>query len=473
MNFLEAPICVVSFNRPEYLAQTLTAMIAAADHAGMRGPVLLFQDGAVNPFSKQRKATDESIEASRKVFRTIVPRGVIFDTEENLGIANNIYRAEQWAFRKMEYPVAVFMEDDMVVSLNYFNILAKIYELTFGQPRIGMFAAYGCNGKLTIAEQFRCRNQLGRMQHNWAFALTRAAWLEREKYIRGYMDILSTCDYRDRPLGRIAAWYARMGWPPMPTNQDIAKTVAMNTLGISRLSTFVACGRYIGEVGQHFTPQFFAESGFASVAMFEESYPNESIAPETPPDHELDRLWRRERDYLLSTRLNAQKLLEDDELVWIGRALESVGAFGEHSRSAGGIVNSVGGLYPDGWFRPTMAFGFNADSAVRRISIECMMAPHLPEGTRISYTLNGLPVATADARAGEKFVVDIDVPSSLDGIEKLLRGHCSVTLDPSSVGFNGDLRPLSSLLHGIVVTDSAGGETNIDLATLMAATKRN
>jgi hypothetical protein len=470
MNFLEAPICVVSFNRPEYLAQTLTAMIAAADHAGMRGPVLLFQDGAFNPFSKQRKATDESIEASRKVFRTIVPRGVIFDSEENMGIANNIYRAEQWAFQKMEYPVAVFMEDDMVVSLNYFNIMAKIYELTFGQPRIGMFAAYGCSSN--IREQFRCRNQLGRMQHNWAFALTRAAWLEREKYIRGYMDILSTCDYRDRPLGRISAWYARMGWPPMPTNQDIAKTIAMNTLGISRLCTFVACGRYIGEIGQHFTPQFFAESGFASVPMFEEFHPNEPIAPETPPDHELDRLWRREREYLLSTRLNAQKLLEDDELVWIGRALQSVGAFGDHSRSAGGIVNSVGGLYPDGWFRPTMAFGFNADSAVRRISIECMMAPHLPEGTRISYTLNGLPVATADARAGEKFVVDIDVPSSLDGIEKLLRGHCSVTLDPSSVGFNGDLRPLSSLLHGIIVTDHAGAETRIDLATLIAAANR-
>ena len=472
MNFLEAPICVVSFNRPEYLAKTLTAMIAAADHAGMRGPVLLFQDGAVNPFSKQRKASDESIEASRRVFRTIIPRGVIFDSEENLGIANNIYRAEKWAFQKMEYPVAVFMEDDMVVSINYFNILAKIYELASSQPRIGMFSAYGFDGKLSSERQFKHRNRLGGMHHNWAFALTRAAWLELEKYISGYMEILSTCDYRDRPLGRIAAWYARMGWPPMPTNQDIAKSIAMNTLGLNRVTTGAVCGRYIGVNGQHFAPQLFADSGFANVTMFEECYPEESITPEQPTEQELDRLWREERDYLLSVRLNAEAFLEDDELVWIGRALESVGAFGAKTFKTAGMVNSVGGLYSDGWFRPTMALGFTADAALRRIRMECVLAPHLPAGATISYTLNGLPVARTDARPGDKFVIDIDVPTYLDGIDKLLRGHCSVTLDPASVGFHDDLRPLSSLLHGILIKDDAGRETSIDLATLMAATNR-
>jgi hypothetical protein len=446
-------------------------MVVAADHAGMCGPILLFQDAAVNLLSKQRKASDDDIDASKRAFRTIVPRGVVLEAETNLGIARNIYRAEQWVFRNMEYPVGIFMEDDMIVSKNYFNLLADLYDISLRQPRIGMFSAYGYDGRLSATSQYAQRSKVGRMHHNWAFALTRSAWLQREVYTRGYMDIVEKYDYRDRPLGKIAAWYARMGWPPLATNQDLAKAVAFNTLGLNRITTAVICGRYIGEIGQHYTPETFAELGFANVAMFEDHYPDATVRLEDPTEQQLDELNRLEREGILQKRLKAEAFVTDDEMIWLGRALEAVGGFGAATRRGDGIVRSLGGCHNDGWFLPTMMIGFAAETALRRIRLDCVLGRHLPEGTTITYSLNNRPVAVASHHPGERFSVDIEVPRQFDGIEKLIQGHCSVTLDPCTAGYNADRRALSALLLRIVLTEASGEETVVVPADLLASTK--
>jgi hypothetical protein len=461
MEFRRLPICVFSFNREAYLRRTLESVRGAIAVAGMVGPVVLFQDGVHNPFSRQDKTSPEAVAACIAAFREIVPHGVVFTASQNLGVGKNIYRGERWAFADNDYPAALFFEDDMVVSPRYFLVMEQLYALARKTPRIAMFAAYGADGRAPVARQFANRAKIGAMHHNWAFGLTREAWLQRETLTAGYMALLENCDYRDRPLDRIAAWYGALGWPPLPTSQDIAKSVALNTLGLARVASVAICARNIGEVGQHYTPAEYQRLGFANVAMLESEHPDEAWSFAPVGDEDLDAIVAEQRQAALQVRLHADAFMGSTGLVDALRIMRAVD--GETLLRGGGnrYVTSASGLYPDRWCFPHATIVFAARAALRGVEIEAIAAQHLPSGTSILFTLNGQLVADMPVRAGQAFSVVVPMPRHLDGLEKNLVATCSVNVDPYSVGFNQDRRPLSFLLLRITLLERDGTQTAI------------
>jgi len=461
MEFRRLPILVFSFNREAYLRRTLESLRDAIAVAGMAGPVVLFQDGVHNPHSRQDKAEPVVVAACIAAFREAIPHGVVFASAVNIGIGKNIYRGERWVFEENDYPAALFFEDDMVLSPRYFLVMEQLYALAQAQPRIGMFAAYGSDGRSTVAHQFERRHKIGAMHHNWAFGLTRAAWLQRETLTCDYMALLENCDYRDRPLDRIAAWYGRLGWPPLPTSQDIAKTVALNTLGLARISSVAICARNIGEVGQHYTPGEFQRLGFANVTMLESAYPDEAWTFDPVDEARIDAIVADQRRETLKVRLGADAFLGSTALIEALRVMRAVGGEALLRGGSNRYVTSASGLYPDRWCFPVATFAFAERAALRGVEIEAIAAQHLPPGATLAFALNGQEVTEVPLIAGRTFAVVVPMERHLDGLEKRLVARCSVNLDPYSVGFNQDRRPLSFLLLRLTLLERDGTQTVI------------
>jgi hypothetical protein len=461
MEFQRLPICVFSFNRVEYLRATLDSLRHAIGVGGMVGPVVLFQDGLHNVFSRQDKTTPEVIEACKQVFLDLTPHGVVFEAEQNLGIARNIYRGEMWAFDTMRYPAALFFEDDMVVSPRYFRVMAKLFALALAQPRIAMFSAYGSDGLASVARQFEHRAHVGPMHHNWAFGLTRDGWLRRETLTREYMALLAACDYRDRPHDRIAGWYARLGWPPLPTSQDIAKSVALNTLGLARIASVAICARNIGEIGQHYTPDEFRRMKFADVAMLESEHPDAEWEFDRVSEDAVDAIVTEQRREAQRVRLNRDAFLGSNALLDALRVAHSIGGEALLRPGAGRCISSVSGLYPDRWCYPSATVAFAAAVALRGVEVEAIAAQHLPPGATLTFTLNGRPALTVPLEAGRDVSAVVPMPRHLDGLEKLLTMQCSVVVDPYSLGFNQDRRALSVLLLRLTLLERDGTQTVI------------
>jgi hypothetical protein len=472
MDFRRLPICVFSFDRVAYLRRTLDSLCEAMTVAGMAGPVVLFQDGAYNPHSGQNKTTPEAVAACIAAFRDTVPHGVVFAAAENLGIGRNIHRAERWAFEDCGYPAALFFEDDMTVSPRYFLVMEQLHALTLAQPRIAMFAAYGCDGLADIARQFEQRTKVGAMHHNWAFGMTRAAWLQRETLTRDYMALLDGCDYRDRPLDQIAAWYGALGWPPLPTSQDMAKSVALNTLGLARVASVAICARNMGEVGQHYTPAEFERLGFANVALLESAHPEAAWSFDPLDEAGVDAIVLEQRRSALQARLGAEAFASCPGLIEALRILHAVGGEALLRGGRNRYVTHVSGMYDDRWCLPRATLGFAAAVSLRGVEVEGIAAQHLPPGASIGFALNGQHVVDAPLRAGQPFSIVVPMPRCLDGLEKRLVATCSVNLDPYSAGYNQDRRPLSFLLVRITLLERDGTQTAMPGEALVEGASR-
>ena len=462
MEFQRLPVCIFSFNRPDYLRATLEALRVALDAGGMIGPVALFQDGAWNPHSRQTMATPQAIAACIAQFQRLLPHGQVIESSVNLGIAENIARGEAWAFEGARYPAALFFEDDMVVAPGYFRAMAGLYALAQAQPRIAMFAAYGADGRASAAEQFAARRHAGPMHHNWAFGLTRTAWVQREALTRDYMDILSGHDYRDRPLDRIAAWYGRMGWPPLPTTQDIAKSAALNTLGLARIASVAACARYIGATGTHYNPDEFARLGFADVVLIEDTHPDLDWQFDVLDDAAIDAIVARQRADMLAVRLGADSFIGSTALIEALRVIRHLGPDALLPPQAAAPLTSAAGFYPDCWSHPHSSLVLSAAADLREVALEAIAAQHLPSGTRLDLLLNGQPAGSVQLDPGETFSVTLLLPRSLDGLEKVITARCSVNTDPFTAGFNADRRPLGFLLLRLTLLARDGGRTVLE-----------
>jgi GT2 family glycosyltransferase len=133
-------IAVLSYDRPHYLTQVLDSL---APQLSELDQVYLFQDGAWNPHSGITKTDPEFIEECCMQFSRIIPQGKIFRSEVNLGIAGNYRRADEFLFVDKEAPYALFLEDDLVLSVHYLKIIDRLLKLAESHPSIGYVSAYG------------------------------------------------------------------------------------------------------------------------------------------------------------------------------------------------------------------------------------------------------------------------------------------------------------------------------------------
>jgi hypothetical protein len=272
---MKAPIAVMSFNRPDYLAQVLESVLAQGPGALDGREIHLFQDGAVNAYSGLRYAADTDIEGSIATFRRIFPNGVVHHAPRNIGICENFYRAENYVFRDRGFECCYFLEDDLILSPCYLDMMDILRGFAESSSRVAYFAAYGDHYSAP-EEQAQRRREIVQLDHHWAFGLLRRHWLKIREQTTEYHNMLLGVDYSRRVHRPIYALYDKFGAAPAGTSQDAAKAFACDRLGLVRIRTFATFARYIGSRGAHMTPEQFARMGFANTVLVEQ------------PIHDLD-----------------------------------------------------------------------------------------------------------------------------------------------------------------------------------------
>jgi len=273
------PIAILSFDRPAYLSKVLSSLKPQLA-PGQR--VILFQDGAWNPWSNRWKADEAAIAECVDLFRTWFPDQEVQVAPSNLGIALNYERAETRIFEQLGAPEALFLEDDMWLSPNYLAVIARLLDFARTDDRIAYVSAYG-NLFDGIDRQNADRSGLLPMHENWGAALTRAAWLAERPFRRTYLSLLSDCDYSRRDHAAIRDFYRQRGWKVTVTSQDAARWVAALERGAVRITTQTCHARYIGMTGEHFTAEQYEKVGFHMTTPWIGRAPS----PDRPTDDQI------------------------------------------------------------------------------------------------------------------------------------------------------------------------------------------
>jgi hypothetical protein len=466
------PILIVSYNRPHYLRQLVASLGPALDRPAQRGrPVVLFQDSAHSSYFGRDKTDPALIEECRAVFRDAFPTAPIVDADANLGIAANIDRAERWAFVDHDWPAAVVFEDDLVVAPRYFDAMDALLALADADERIGMVAAYGSNAVASIAGQGAGRRRLGRMHHNWGYGITRRHWLERDRLVRPYLDAIRPYDYMDRPYAPVLDFYRRHGLPALASNQDLFKNLATMLLGRARLASVTVNARYIGDHGEHFTPEMYASIGFDRTNVFD--YGEEPIGFDPPGEAELADILQAERRELMKKRVDAAFQVSQ------GIHVDPLRADNPHLAAVverGGVrFHCPGGFYHDGWAKAHVRIPFAADAPVTSVRVRGRV---FPQGFKLwqpfRLTVEGPGVKRTHAiLAAPEFDVQAPLTGDAEGGIHLVEVRTRPVQSPHGLGLGPERRALSWHLGSIEVTTAAGTAQFLaaDLPGLVRATE--
>lgn len=269
MTLSNLPIAIISFNRPSYLAQMLDTLKTQHNGNLENRVIALFQDGAWSHSLQRFKADEKDIKKCIDIFLERFPSGQVFDSEINLGIANNIDRAERFVFETLEAPAGIFFEDDLVLGHSYLTVLQHLIGIALKDERIGYVACFG-NHKSSRETQIAHQHLLCPLHLLWGFGLTRQHWLKCRSYIEQYLEFVKGIDYQQRNHEKIRELTKSWGVKPGDTGQDRIKSFVTALVGSIKLNTQVAYASYIGESGENFTPEMFARWGFGKKDHFDE-----------------------------------------------------------------------------------------------------------------------------------------------------------------------------------------------------------
>ncbi len=256
----------MSFNRAEFLAPVLASLKAQTPHGTEGREIHLFQDGAINRYSRLRYAKDEDIAASIALFQKEFPQGVVHVSDDNIGICENFRRAEEYAFVDRQFSCAWFFEDDLVLSPAYFSMMAQLQNFAENVGSVAYFAAYG-NYYAPADEVREHRRELMNLDHHWGFGLLAHHWRTMQKELAGFYDVVVGSDYSRRDHKKIFSLYEKSVGSPRASSQDAAKAFACSRLGLWRCNTTIPFAQYIGTTGQHMTPKHYEELGFGKASV--------------------------------------------------------------------------------------------------------------------------------------------------------------------------------------------------------------
>jgi SAM-dependent methyltransferase len=284
------PIAVMSFDRPHYLESVLRSLRAQAVPIAAT-EIFLFQDGYRSRYGHD--LTDpRRVERCLELFETIFPGGKALSSTENLGVAFNFARAEDYFFEELGAEAAFFFEDDLVLSPHYLTALGALTAIALEEKRIAYVAAYG-DHRASLAEQKLSAKKLILMRHKWGFALTRRQWLAQRDILAPYLEILARADYRSRDHIAVRQYFKNLGFGSNGTSQDGMKDVASCVLGTVKIMSAACFGKYIGEVGLHSNSRLYQDESYDQTSMFPEEISSFDIPSSVMLDEWVD-ISRRE-----------------------------------------------------------------------------------------------------------------------------------------------------------------------------------
>ena len=253
------PVIIFSYNRPKLLEQLLQSIAVQKVGKGINLNFILAQDYF------NTSVYNYCIDLTRKYLGQNI---VILRTSINLGVARNFDRAENYVFKKNKFEYALFLEDDLLLTPDYFMLSIKFIKHMMQNQHVGMMAGRGNRLNPDILLQNKYENKLINLdEHNWGFVLSRRAWLARQKLLKPYLDIVLKIPYRQRnklPYKKeIDKVKLNLGFAPneLHSSQDSIKNAAMLKSGFLRLGTFANFSQYIGKEGEHSNSKKFFEQG--------------------------------------------------------------------------------------------------------------------------------------------------------------------------------------------------------------------
>jgi hypothetical protein len=300
---LKAPIAVMSFNRPEFLAPVLQSLKAQRGNALEGREVHLFQDGARNRYSKIRYAADADIDASIECFRLHFPEGTVHYSGDNVGIFESFSTAEDYFFLERSFETAYFFEDDMTLSPVYLEMMAILEKFALRSDSVAYFAAYGdyYASRDDVADH---RRDVITLDHHWAFGIVRRHWLKLREALSDYRALVGGQDYARRYHRGIYDYYKQYEAVPRGTSQDAAKAFACARLGLWRCRTFMPFAKYIGTKGAHMTEEAYETLGFSKTVVSQQVIANLRF----PEEREIKRLLTEQK--ALFAEIYTQELSE-------------------------------------------------------------------------------------------------------------------------------------------------------------------
>lgn len=276
---LETPIVVMSFNRPNLLGAVLDSLRAQAEVSLSDRRVFLFQDGAVNRYSKVRYAPDRVIDECIGVFLQRFPKGQVMASPDNIGICENFLRAEHYVFEVMNADCAFFFEDDLQLGRHYLESLEKIRAWADETRDVAYFSCYG-DYYSSADWRLEHEREFSPMDHLWGFGLFKRKWQSLRSFLQPYYDVTLGSDYNRRDHQAIFALYEHADIAPSASSQDAAKSIACARAGLTRINTVRAFGKYIGNTGVHMTAHAYEEIGFGRINCSQEPL----LSPRFPDD---------------------------------------------------------------------------------------------------------------------------------------------------------------------------------------------
>ena len=300
MSVIVSPIVIMSFNRPEMLARVLDSLKAQVGVTLDERNVFLFQDGAVNLYSRIRYSPDELIQASIAEFTKRFPNGEVMAASHNIGVCENFFRAENFVFGASGAECAYFFEDDLVLGPHYLETMEKVRGWAQQTDDMAYFSCYG--DYYADAERSRSHSrEFCQMEHHWGFGLFRSKWLAMQDLLRPYYQTVMGSDYNRRDHRRVLELYENLDIAPDATSQDAAKAMCCARLGFTRLNTVGTFAKYIGTTGLHMTEAAYKELGFENAVLRQ----NELAFPRFPTEAERSRLREQFMLYYSEIRKNA------------------------------------------------------------------------------------------------------------------------------------------------------------------------
>lgn len=252
------PLVVLAYNRPNYLDRVLNSIKNSIDHVipgGDYGNVYLFLDGGKDVLSI------ENSNACCEIFVKYFPSSGIRQSDENIGILKNYQRAEKFVFDDLNADFSFFFEDDLIVGLDYFNVLFRYVDLMRSHPRIAYAACYGENIYDSYERSSDSIHSPDTLGHHWGFVASKVSYNAIRKYQKQYLDILQGISYSDKETRRyeIEALFKSWGSNFTEISQDCMKAIALISEGYVKINSNFNLGFNIGKVGEHMTEAKYSQ----------------------------------------------------------------------------------------------------------------------------------------------------------------------------------------------------------------------
>lgn len=263
-------IALITYSRSEYFQKVFSSITSQqinnkpfSDYFDL----YVFQDGLLASEPADQVQGHANI---AEISKAALDEDHFITQTNNLGVALHFDIVERYLFEKQDHPWVAFCEDDLVLAPRYLESLTCLANSFKDDDRVAMFSCFGKMSTKPLEEQQANQQALISMEHHWGFGMHQNAWRKRQPLVDEYLKLLHGTPYREREHGRIQNWQVFCGFKAGPTSQDYAKACAMAAMGTVKVSTYANFATYVGEYGLHFTPELYAQKGYANSVI----YPN-------------------------------------------------------------------------------------------------------------------------------------------------------------------------------------------------------